>query len=80
MLNDEKAHGVDWTALAMQMSEPTGAPTVMRSTLTGMRVTNVARLLTLLEAQGIVTTLSNPRLIAMNNEPALLKTDAMTSP
>lgn len=80
MLNDEKAHGVDWTGLAMQMSEPTGAPTVMRSTLTGMRVTNVARLLTLLEAQGIVTTLSNPRLIAMNNEPALLKTDAMTSP
>jgi len=78
VLNDEKAHGVDWTALATQMSEPPGAPTVTRPTLTGMRVTNVARLLTLLEAQGIVTTLSNPRLIAMNNEPALLKTDAMT--
>ena len=78
VLNDEKAHGVDWTVLATPMSEPPGAPPVMRPTLTGMRVTNVARLLALLEAQGIVTTLSKPRLIAMNNEPALLKTDAMT--
>ena len=77
-LNDEKARGIDWTALTVQMGDQPGARTVMRPSLTGMRVTNVARLMTLLEAQGAVTTLSNPRLMAMNNEPALVKTDAMT--
>jgi len=48
VLNDEKARGIDWTTLATQMSEQPGARTVTRPTLTGMRVTNVARLLTLL--------------------------------
>jgi len=43
-----------------------------------MRVTNIARFVTLLEAQGSVATLSNPRLMAMNNEPSIIKTDALT--
>ena len=76
-LNDERARGVDWTALTVQMNgdPPRTAP---RPTLTAMRVTNIARLLTLLAAQGSVVTVANPRLMVMNNEPAMLKTDAMT--
>ncbi len=76
-LNDEHARGVDWTTLTVQMSadQPRAAT---RPTLTAMHVTNIARLITLLEAQGTVATLSNPRLMVMNNEPAIVKTDTMT--
>lgn len=76
-LNDEKARGVDWTALTTQMIADESRSSTRR-TLTAMRVTNVGRLVTLLEAQGTVAMLSNPRLLVMNNEPAILKTDAMT--
>jgi type II secretory pathway component GspD/PulD (secretin) len=76
-LNDERSRGVDWTALMVQLSGDQSR-TALRPTLTAMRVTNIARLVTLLEAQGSVVTVSNPRLMVMNNEPALLKTDAIT--
>jgi type II secretory pathway component GspD/PulD (secretin) len=76
-LNDERSRGVDWTALTVQMNgdQPRTAP---RPTLTAMRVTDTARLVSLLEGQGSVVTVSNPRLMVMNNEPAMLKTDAIT--
>jgi type II secretory pathway component GspD/PulD (secretin) len=76
-LHDEKARGVDWTALTVQLTGDQPRPGA-RPTLTGMRVTNIARFVTLLEVQGSVATLSNPRLMAMNNEPSIVKTDAMT--
>jgi type II secretory pathway component GspD/PulD (secretin) len=43
-----------------------------------MRVTDVTRLLSLLEAQGKVTVLASPRLLTMNNEPAIVRSDAIT--
>ena len=46
--------------------------------LTGMRVTDVDNLLTLLAAHGKVVTLSTPRLVTLNNETAIVRTDALT--
>jgi type II secretory pathway component GspD/PulD (secretin) len=75
--NDENAAGVDWAALASQL---TGGDTpaqraAPRRALTGLRVTDLARLLSLLEAQGKVATLANPRMLTMNNEPSIVRTD-----
>jgi type II secretory pathway component GspD/PulD (secretin) len=79
-LDDEKAPGIDWTVVAAQL---TGGQTAAeraqrRPSLTGLRVTDVPRLLSVLAAQGKVTTLANPRLMALNNEPAIFRTDAYT--
>ena len=77
--NDEKAMGVDWTALAAQLS---GAATpaqraAPRRSLTGLRVTDLAQLMNLLAEQGTVVTIANPRLLTMNNEPSIVRTDGM---
>lgn len=82
-LNDEKAVGIDWTAVAAQMPStadaPSGAPrTAVRPSLTGMRVGDVTRLMTLLEQQGKVTVVASPRLFTLNNEPSIVRTDAVT--
>jgi type II secretory pathway component HofQ len=77
--NDEKAMGVDWTALAAQLSGATtpaqrAAP---RRSLTGLRVTDLAQLMSLLAEQGTVVTIANPRLLTMNNEPSIVRTDGI---
>jgi len=78
-LNDEKAGGLDWSALTAQLGGPaaSGQRPAVRRALTGLRVTDTARLLTLLAGQGTVTTLATPRLQTMNNEPAILRTEAV---
>jgi len=77
-LNDEKAPGIDWTAVAAQMiGDQTAAQrAARRPSLTGLRVTDLPRLMSVLAAQGKVTTIANPRLTALNNEPAIFRTDA----
>jgi type II secretory pathway component HofQ len=82
-LNDEKAIGVDWTAVTTRMTSAAdvapGAPRpVPRSSLTGMRIGDVARLMTILEEQGKLTVLASPRLLTLNNEPTIVRTDAVT--
>jgi type II secretory pathway component HofQ len=82
-LSDEKAAGVDWTTVTAQMTSsadlPPGTPRpATRPSLTGMRIADVARLMTLLEEQGKVTVLASPRLLALNNEPSIVRTDAVT--
>lgn len=77
--NDEKAMGVDWTALAAQLS---GAATpaqraAPRRSLTGLRVTDLAQLMSLLAEQGTVVTIANPRMLTMNNEPSIVRTDGV---
>jgi type II secretory pathway component GspD/PulD (secretin) len=77
--NDEKAMGVDWTALAAQM---TGAATpaqraAPRRSLTGLRVTDLAQLMSLLAEQGTVVTIASPRMLTMNNEPSIVRTDGV---
>jgi MSHA biogenesis protein MshL len=77
---DEKAAGVDWASLAVKMS---GAPTAefpvaTRQTMNGLRVTDVGKLLGLLAEQGTVTVVANPRLLTLNNEPSIVRTETMS--
>ncbi|HEX7137364.1 MAG TPA: hypothetical protein VF219_05945, partial [Vicinamibacterales bacterium] len=82
-LNDEKAPGVDWTAVSTRMASspdlpPGAARPAPRPSLTGMRIGDVARLMRLLEEQGTVTVVASPRLLTLNNEPSIVRTDAVT--
>ena len=79
-LNDEKVQALDWTALAQ-----TGAPAAVagvrapaRRSLTGLRVTDVSKFLAALASQGSVSLIANPQLLALNNEPAIVR--ATTEP
>jgi type II secretory pathway component HofQ len=71
-LNDEHATGVDWAAVGGAVATSPRAP------VTGVRVTDVRRLITALEAQGRVTSIASPTLVTVNNEPAIVRTDALT--
>jgi type II secretory pathway component GspD/PulD (secretin) len=79
-LNDEKAAGIDWSAVAAgQVGElVSGQRPPVRRSLTGLRVTDVTRLLASLAAQGKVYELAQPRLLTLNNEPAIMRTDSLT--
>jgi type II secretory pathway component GspD/PulD (secretin) len=77
---DAKAVGVDWAGLAAKMS---GAPTAefpiaTRQTMNGLRVTDVGKLLGLLAEQGTVTVVANPRVLTLNNEPSIVRTETMS--
>jgi type II secretory pathway component HofQ len=78
-LNDEKAAGIDWTAIAAQLvpGHPAGQPAA-RPLPAGLRVPDATKLLELLAVQGTVTTLASPRLMTLNNEPAIVRTEAVT--
>jgi type II secretory pathway component HofQ len=79
-VNDEKAAGIDWGALAAGLS---GAQTTVerarpRPSLTGVRVTDLATFLDLLATQGKVSVVASPRVLTMNNEPSVVRTGAVT--
>ena len=74
-LNDDKAQTLDWTALA-QAGAPAavaGVRTPVRRSLTRLRVTDVSRFLAALAEQGTVSLIANPQLLALNNEPAVVR-------
>lgn len=75
-LTDEKAPGVDWGAIAERLTGGAAAqrPAPRRS-LTGLRVTDLQRLVDLLGEQGKVTVVASPRMLTLNNEPAIVRTD-----
>jgi type II secretory pathway component GspD/PulD (secretin) len=79
-LNDEKQTGIDWALVASQLhGEQPGVPRpAPRPSLTGLRVTDRNRLMDVLAAQGTVSVVANPRVMTMNNEPAIVRTDALT--
>jgi type II secretory pathway component GspD/PulD (secretin) len=79
-IKNEKAQSLDWAAVAVLLAGDQAAAqrAPPRPSLTGLRVTDLAKLITALEAQGKVTTLANPRLLTVNNEPAIVRTDALT--
>jgi type II secretory pathway component GspD/PulD (secretin) len=77
-LNDEKAPALDWVVLRAQLTADQTPAQRAAPSLTGMRVTDVDKLLTLLAAHGKVVTVSAPRLITLNNETAIVRTDAVT--
>lgn len=75
-LTGEKAESLDWPALAQAMTAPDAAPRPLASARrapAALRITNLDAFLTALAAQGTVTTLASPRLVAMNNEPAIVR-------
>jgi type II secretory pathway component GspD/PulD (secretin) len=79
-LNDEKAVSVDWNVVAAaQVGEVLpGQRPRLRPSLTGLRVTDVQKLLASLAAQGQVSTIAAPRLLTLNNEPAIVRTEMLT--
>jgi type II secretory pathway component GspD/PulD (secretin) len=79
-IKDEKAQSLDWAAVSALLAgdQTTAQRAGARPSLTGLRVTDLAKLTTALEAQGKVTILANPRLLTVNNEPAIVRTDALT--
>src|SRR5207247_5929122 len=79
-LSDEKAQALDWTAVAAQLTadQTPAQRATARPSLTGMRVTDVQKLLDLLAAQGKLIVVASPRLVTLNNEPAIVRTDALT--
>ena len=77
---DAKAPGVDWATVARRMSGAATAdvPVATRQTMNGLRVTDVAMLLAALGEQGAVTMVANPRLLTLNNEPGIVRTDTIS--
>jgi type II secretory pathway component GspD/PulD (secretin) len=78
--SDSRAPGIDWSGVAEKMSGAATAdmPVATRRTMNGLRVSDVPRLMTLLAEQGAVTVLARPRLLTLNNEPSIVRTDAMS--
>jgi MSHA biogenesis protein MshL len=77
-LNDANATGVDWRVMAAALAAgPPGATSGQRS-LTGLRVTDLPRFMSLLGDQGKVGTLHSARLTTLNNEPAIVRSDTLT--
>jgi type II secretory pathway component GspD/PulD (secretin) len=74
----DNAAGIDWAVVAAQLT--TGQTAAQRvaagPSRTGLRVTDLARLRAVLDAQGKVSVLASPRLITLNNEPAIVRSDA----
>ncbi len=79
-LNDDKAPGVNWQSIAQQLAVAPGeaAQGPRRSALTSLRITDASRLLAALGDQGTVTVVASPRVTTLNNEPAVVRTDAVT--
>jgi type II secretory pathway component HofQ len=79
-LKDAAATGVDWSLITAGMSggsTPTAASPARRS-LTGLRVTDVSRFISLLGDQGKVATLQSNRMVTLNNEPAIVRSETLT--
>ena len=78
--SDAKAVGVDWATVARTMSGAATAdvPVATRQTMNGLRVTDVAKLLAALGEQGTVTVVANPRLLTLNNEPGIVRTETIS--
>ncbi len=78
--SDAKADGIDWALVASKMSgaATNEIPVATRPTMNGLRVTDVARLLGVLGEQGTVTVISHPRLLTLNNETSIVRTETMS--
>ena len=68
-LSDADAEMLDWAALAARAGAAGIKPV-------GLRVADLNQLLAGLSAQGRVTTVAAPRVLALNNEPALVRASA----
>ena len=71
-LTDPAAEGLDWAALA-QATTGRQVASGASGAFVGLHVTDVAKLLEALGAQGKVSLVAHPRLLAMNNEPSIVR-------
>jgi MSHA biogenesis protein MshL len=77
-LRDEFSAGIDWRSVLSGLTpNPTPSPTTAQASSGGMtltlNVTDFSALLKALAAQGTVNVLSSPRIVAMNNEPTIMR-------
>jgi type II secretory pathway component GspD/PulD (secretin) len=80
-LKDAKAPGVDWQVITTGLIGAPGAAPPARPAarpLTGLRITDVGRFMALLADQGRVATIQTARLVTLQNQPALVRSDALT--
>jgi type II secretory pathway component HofQ len=80
-LNDPDAQSLDWAALARSAgaAAAAGTPSLSpRPVSASLRVGDVPRFLAALAAQGKVSTLASPQLVALNNEPAVVRAMSRT--
>ena len=79
-LKDSAATGVDWRLIATGLGGgSTQAPSApARRSLTGLRVTDLSRFMSVLGDQGKVATLQDNRMVTLNNEPAIVRSDTLT--
>ena len=68
-LADPAASAVDWKAVAQRSGEPWDGT----GPAAGVRVRDFSAVLSALAAQGAVRTLASPQVLAMNNEPAVMR-------
>ena len=77
-LRDEFSAGINWRSVLGGLTpNPTPPPATAQASTGGMtlalNVTDFSALLKALAAQGTVNVLSSPRIIAMNNEPTIMR-------
>lgn len=72
-LNDPDTQSLDWQLLAQSSAQTAGVPGSSRPAINGLRVSDVSRFMTALAAQGVVSILANPRILVLNNEPAVVR-------
>lgn len=72
-LNDPNAQTLDWDQLAQSGAQTSGVPGPSRPVISGLRVADAGRFMAALAAQGTVTLLANPRVLVVNNEPAVVR-------
>lgn len=71
-LADPEAQSLDWAALAQSIGAGSSSG-VNRPMLSGLRPGDVPRFLTALAAQGKVSVLASPSVLALNNEPTVVR-------
>jgi MSHA biogenesis protein MshL len=71
-LNDPAAQTLDWDLLALNSAPPAGTPASSRPAINGLRIADVNRFMAALATQGVVSLLANPRILVVNNEPAIV--------
>jgi type II secretory pathway component GspD/PulD (secretin) len=72
-LTGENVQTIDWTPLTQSRLETTPQSKTSDRSLSGLRIVDLTTFLTALKRQGKVTTLADPQILALNNEPAILR-------
>lgn len=78
-LNDAGQRSIDWTALVQPPGSVTAISTDNLPAPVTLRIADPQRFLASLAAQGKVTVLTSTRVVALNNEPAVVRTVVETT-